>query len=508
MSSVRRATFLVILERVVLILAGMSVSIILARMLGPAGMGEWKLLMSVQNTSMYVLGLGLTFVVMRYTAEFIKDQRFDAVADILFRSLAITLIVIIVTGGSYLVFIKTTDLEAESVMFSSSMAIFIVCVVSLNLLNDIVGRAFFTGLKRRDIVAIVQMTGRGFFLVAVLIAAVSGFINLRLAAILLIAAYSIELGFYTILLLRRRKELFRKGQGIDLASEEGHRIAGFAGYQWLFRLAQLFREYSVDNYMLLMFRGVESVGIYGAAVTVPALLRQVSPVKMFSGILIPLLVPKREHINDFSYDRLSFSYKLMQKITAISVWPMAVLGVAFAHDIIVGVFGESFSNGVPAMQILIGFMVIQTATDIFYTLAIVLEESRLMFVTSLWGIVNVVINFALIPAWGVTGAAIGTGVISIGIYSHFRLSLAKKGWEFSYPLRDCLKVVVALIPLIVILIINVITSIYFVYMLMMTAMSLGVYLWCVRQYSPFNFEEKELLVAHFGKPARLLVRGS
>ena len=111
MSSVRRATFLVILERVVLILAGMSVSIILARMLGPAGMGEWKLLMSVQNTSMYVLGLGLTFVVMRYTAEFIKDQRFDAVADILFRSLAITLIVIIVTGGSYLVFIKTTDLD-------------------------------------------------------------------------------------------------------------------------------------------------------------------------------------------------------------------------------------------------------------------------------------------------------------------------------------------------------------------------------------------------------------
>jgi O-antigen/teichoic acid export membrane protein len=239
---------------------------------------------------------------------------------------------------------------------------------------------------------------------------------------------------------------------------------------------------------------------------VPILLRQVSPAKLFAGILIPYFVPKRDESKQNKSERAAFSFSLIQKITAITVWPMAILGFAFAEDIIVGIFGNDFAEGVVAMQVLIGFMIIQTAADIFYNLAIALEESRLMFMSSLWGIANVCVNLVFIPLWGVTGAAFGTGIVTIGIYTYFNYAFAKKGWLFFYPWQDNLKVLLSLLPLLLLLLVSFVNEVELIFKILFVFAGLGVYLIMVRMRSPFNYAEKNIISERFGRPAIVIIK--
>ena len=505
MSLLRKSVLLVILELIILTLAGFSISVILARTLGPEGLGDWKLIMSMQNISLYILGFGLSIVVTRYTAEFIKDQRYSAVMGILYRSLSIVGLATIIAGVVYVSLLESFEIKATTAILTTDIAIFVVVALTINMINDILGRAFLTGLKRRDLVSIVQITGRGLFLFAVITLWIIGEINIRNAIYILIVAYMIELGIYCYLFLKQRKSILSNGKGVRFTKEDSHRIVRFARYQWLFKMAQLFREYSVDNYMLLIFKGVASVGIYGAAITVPILLRQVSPAKLFAGILIPYFVPKRdEHIKNIK-ERIGFYFSIIQKFTAITIWPMAFIGIVFAEDIIVLIFGYDFVKGVMAMQILISFMLVQTAADIFYHLAVAIEESRLMFLTSLWGIANVVVNLVFIPLWGVTGAAIGTGMMSIAIYVHFKYMFSKKGWFFFYPWKDALKVVVSLLPLIFLIFIAKIFDKSLLFEFVLLLFGLVFYVLILRKYSPFNKIEKNIIHEQFGKPAILII---
>jgi len=178
----------------------------------------------------------------------------------------------------------------------------------------------------------------------------------------------------------------------------------------------------------------------------------------------------------------------------------------FAPEIVSGLFGEGFAPAILAMRILLVFISVAVAADVFYSLAAALEFPELLLSVSLWGVVNLGLNMILIPQLGIYGAALGTGATSLGIYAHFRKVFADKGFNFTYPWSDFLKIQLSLLPLLIMCV-----TAHLVFeslMVKMIVIALGaiIYLTGVRKYSPFSIEEKSFIQRNTGSWVMVIIK--
>ena len=258
--------------------------------------------------------------------------------------------------------------------------------------------------------------------------------------------------------------------------------------------------------MLLAMKGVELVGLYGAAVAAPAILRGISPAKLLSGIILPRLVPRDLETSSNTVERIQFYFRLMQKITAITIWPLITILFILSEEFILLLFGDGFEEAATPMRILLLFMVPTMAADAFYTPALALDQSKLTFHVSLWGVVNVLLNLALIPHWGASGAAIGTGSIVLGIYLHYYLSLKQHGYPIHFPWDDCCKIGIAMTPLIAPVLIA--KTIFSANLPIIISLQVGLvgYLFSIRNIAPFDLNEKTFLKREFNGFSRIFIK--
>ncbi len=505
MATIRRSVALVFLENIVLTLSGVFLSVVFARSLGPAGLGDWKLVMSMQTYSVYFLGFGFSMLVTRYTAEFLQQRRILAIWQLLRITTMISVLAVLIAGFAYVAFFRFGSYSLDAAVFLPENTVVISLALGLNLINDVIGRSFLTGIQRRDLVAVIQICGRGLLLLGVLIAVWVEGVTIYIAAALLAAGYFVELLLYLAVLYLWRLRVGRGERDGRLVVHDKERLLRFSGFQWLFRIFQSLREYAVDNFMLLVLKGIELVGVYGAAVSAPSILRGVSPSKMLTGVILPRLVPAYTESSKLAEGRVQFFFSLIQKLTAILIWPLLTIFFILAEEFLLLLFGSGFETAATPMRILLFFLIPTMAADAFYASAVALEESKLTFYVSLWGVANVFLNLALIPNFGAAGAAISTGCIGVGIYAHFFFAMKRQGWVIAYPWVGCVRAAAAQIPLIICLL-----SAKFIFS---TALSLppalifGLvgYLGVIRRFSPFKSEESVFLQRELGGVDRILI---
>lgn len=102
-------------------------------------------------------------------------------------------------------------------------------------------------------------------------------------------------------------------------------------------------------------------------------------------------------------------YTVATRWILVASFPVFALFFLFPSQTLVFFFGESYGAGqVPLQILLVGFIIalVPGLTSMFLTA--VGETTLLMYISAATMIVNVVINVALIPAYGMVGAAIAT----------------------------------------------------------------------------------------------------
>ncbi len=99
----------------------------------------------------------------------------------------------------------------------------------------------------------------------------------------------------------------------------------------------------------------------------------------------------------------------------IAAIPIALLLAAFGRGIL-GLFGEEFVAGYFALLILAGAYLVVTATGIAgYALIMTRYERTVALVAALGALTNVAGNVALIPVWGINGAAYATALSTVAV---------------------------------------------------------------------------------------------
>jgi PST family polysaccharide transporter len=176
----------------------------------------------------------------------------------------------------------------------------------------------------------------------------------------------------------------------------------------------------IDQIMLGKMLGDSEVGIFSAALRLSEVWYMIPMIILPS--LYPILIDNKKN-NEVKYGSLvQLTLDFMVGIALL----IAVVITVFSGDLIVLIYGDNYKSAAPVLAVHIWasiFVFIGVAGSYWY-----LTENlqKLSFYRTILGaIINIVLNYILIPTYGVLGSAIAT-VIAQAFSSYFGDLLSKK----------------------------------------------------------------------------------
>lgn len=175
----------------------------------------------------------------------------------------------------------------------------------------------------------------------------------------------------------------------------------FSGYLTLF-------YYRIDVFMLTYIDGFESVGYYSVATRLTEAFCLISSSLMLS--VFPLLA---RAYKDNRHDFESLVLKTFKVLFVVGL-PIAVGGSLCSRDIIVALFGETYSPSGTTLAILVWFTFVGFVTTFLVNLLIICGKAVVdTWISLILVFANIAMNFVLIPRFGFNGAAIATVMVEV-----------------------------------------------------------------------------------------------
>ena len=161
--------------------------------------------------------------------------------------------------------------------------------------------------------------------------------------------------------------------------------------------------YQIDMVMLSPMQGDAAVGVYSAA------HKLFEPFSLIPMALMMSLFPIMSEAFKTSRERLIKSYRLGIKYLLIMALPIAIGTALLSDKIILLIYGTEFAESAIVLQILIWALVFNFVNSLLLQLLISIDEQKLNTLsTGICAIVNIALNFILIPILSYNGAAIAT----------------------------------------------------------------------------------------------------
>ncbi|MEW5800499.1 MAG: flippase [bacterium] len=172
--------------------------------------------------------------------------------------------------------------------------------------------------------------------------------------------------------------------------------------------------YHMDTIMLGFMKGDEVVGWYNAAYKIILLL--LGLLGTFFQVLHPVVSYRHKH----RQDELGRDLCLVMKYIILATVPVVFGGMAVADTLLTLLFGGDFQNGSLAFKILIWNIGIVGISSVYGQLILLMGAGERDFAigVTIGGIVNIILNFLLIPKWSLYGAAVATvtSEIAVAVY--------------------------------------------------------------------------------------------
>lgn len=176
--------------------------------------------------------------------------------------------------------------------------------------------------------------------------------------------------------------------------------------------------FNIDTVMLGFMKSNEEVGYYNAAFKIIVFLA------IMRASYAETIYPLASNYYQTSLDSLKRLLQSSTKLMVTLALPLAIGGTILARPIMNLIFGTRYDNGIIALQILIWVAAIRFI-NVAYARGLLScgGERRYARVVTVAVVGNIVLNFILIPPFGLIGAAIASVamqiVMFIGFYAEF-----------------------------------------------------------------------------------------
>lgn len=382
-------------------------SVLLARLLGPAGYGTYAFAYAVVMLLALPAQAGLPTLLVREVARFDAEERWDLVAGLLRRSNQLVAFLALAVGGLALLVVRVAGdgWEAEQ----TATFLWALTLLPLLALGNLRG-AVLRGLRRVVQGQLPEFFIRpALFLLALLVALLVGpllspgsfTLAPRLAMALQAGAAFLAFAVGVWLLRRELPPEVRR-------SSPAYRTRAWLGS--LLPLSLLAGMELINSQMDIVLLGVLAsagdVGVYRVAWS--ASLPVVFTLTGVNLVVAPYFA--RAHAED-NLPQLQRLATWSARVAGAVAVPAAMVLILFGGDILAFVFGEEYRAGGTALALLaLGQLVNVAAGSVGTILNMTGHERDTMVGVGVAAAVNLLLNVVLIPIYGINGAATATMV--------------------------------------------------------------------------------------------------
>jgi O-antigen/teichoic acid export membrane protein len=384
---------------------GYIFKVYLARVLGAEALGIYALGMTLIGFLGIFNTLGLAGSALRFVASYQATGRFQELHALLWRGAGLLL-----TANLVLVVVLLTFGRIMAVRFYHSVALvqylpWFAVMMLFGVVSGFYGKvlAGYRDLKLRTL--IVNFIGSPLTM---------------LLAVLFVSAGMGLRGYLTAQIVSAIAVTFLLLAAVRHLTPVAARFSALPGSNprrevWSFSAAMLgigFLEFlmsQVDKVALGYYRGAREVGIYAVAgalvVYVPVILSSVN--QIFAPTIADL------HTRGESALLARLFQSLTKWIVGLTL-PLALVIIVFARPLM-RIFGHDFEYGWPILVIgTLGQLINCGVGSVGYLLLMSGNERRLVKVQTVMATVMVVLSAALVPLWGIIGAAVAAAITNVG----------------------------------------------------------------------------------------------
>lgn len=405
----------VFIAKVVATLIGLVFNLMVARIYGPESMGILALVNSFLAIALIPSLFGLQTSILRFIPEYIKKSSFFEALQIYKRSLIIVLIFSIVI--SMIVWFNAGYIaeyifkKPEFTMIFSIAAIFLV-FKSVGHMNQSALRAF----KDFKLFALLSVLTPLFNILVLIV--LNYVIEDIYNPVYAIFSTSVFVCLLTFLFL---KKVIEKNKTDKLFSKQTLHIKQIITISAPMFLTSVMGTVitQTDIIMLGMYSDIEQVGIYAVVVKLALLTTFV-----LSSINVISAPRFSESFHSGDMDKLKTIVKKSSKLIFFTTLPIVLFLLVFGKFTL-GLFGEEFTIGYTAMVILlIGQFVNISVGSVGYLMNMTGYQKEYNYIIIASAIINIIINYILIPIYGTEGAAIAS-VVSLIFWNVISLTYVK-----------------------------------------------------------------------------------
>jgi len=398
--------------RIIGIIAGYIFTLLITRGYGAEAMGIFALSFTLLQIASVISRLGMDTALLRFVAEYSSQGKWEVVKDVYKK--AIKLVIPFSVLLSVLVFFLSPYI-AEYVFKKPHLTPYFQ-IASIGIVPFVllyIHTESLRGLKKIKEYMFLQQAGI-FIIASIILGALTLYmsslqtsINLNKLpiAVYIFSVFVLSIIAYFIWKKYTKKEHSQSEQKLPAQKGLSYSYILSVSVPMLFSSSLALIMGWTDTIMLGMFRTEEEVGIYNVALRVS----MITSITLMA--INTIAAPKfAEFWGKGDIERLA---KIAQQSTKLIFWtsfPILLIFLIFPKQIL-GIFGEEFKAGAIALMILtVGQFVNAAAGSVGYILQMTGHQKFHQNIVLVGALLNIILNYLLIPIYGIIGAAIASAI--------------------------------------------------------------------------------------------------
>lgn len=371
----------IVICKVLQSLLQLVVGMLCARYLGPSNYGLINYAASIVAFAMPIMKLGFDSTLVR---EFVEKP--DKEGEILGTSLVMNMLSAVACIGGVTAFASIANAgEKETIIVCVlySLSIFFAAVEMIQ---------YWFQYKLQSKYSSVVM-----LMAYIAVAAYRIFLLVTGKSVYWFAVtHSVEFGIVGVTLVLL---YFKKGGRFSFSFETARKMISKSKHYILASLMVVVYQ-STDHIMLTTMISEEENGFYTAAITATTITQFVY-IAIIDSLRPMILLNKKENENEYR-KLISMLYGI---VTYLSL-AQCIVYTAFSKLIITVLYGESYTESVAVLRILIWYFIFSVMGTVRNVWILAEQKQRYLWIINLSGAVfNIVLNAVMIPHWGACGAA-------------------------------------------------------------------------------------------------------
>ena len=184
---------------------------------------------------------------------------------------------------------------------------------------------------------------------------------------------------------------------------------------------------SSDITMLGFFKGDTEVGIYSVATKIYTIIKQI-----LNAVVVVAIPRLTAYIGSGDREKfLSLGRKMLNVLVAL-MCPLIAGIIVFRDEAITLAGGAAYISGSVSLLIL-SLAIAASLIATFFTVCVLMPLRKDRYIlrgTVIAALINIVLNFAFIPLWGSSGAAVTTFISEVFVAVYFYWLARKEGYRF------------------------------------------------------------------------------